>query len=43
LGLYKKNFENLGIVPYSIEMFSKKLFFGKWRKQGGGFIKWHCV
>jgi hypothetical protein len=33
------NFENLGIVLYSTEIFSEKICSGKWRKGGGGFMK----
>jgi hypothetical protein len=39
LGLYKRDFENLGIVLYSMEMFSRKFIFKKWRKGGEVFKK----
>jgi hypothetical protein len=35
----KKDFKNLGIVLYSIEMLLEKLCFGKWRKGEERFIK----
>jgi hypothetical protein len=35
----KKILKKLGIVLYSIEMISRKICFGKWRKGGGGFMK----
>jgi hypothetical protein len=38
IGTLKNDFENLGIVLYSTEMFSGKICSGRWRK-GGGFMK----
>jgi hypothetical protein len=39
IGTLINDFENLGIVLYSTEMFSGKICSGKWRKGGGGFMR----
>jgi hypothetical protein len=39
VGTLQKDFKNLGIVLYFIEVFSENCVLSKWRKGGEGFIK----
>jgi hypothetical protein len=39
LGLYKKDFENLGIVLYSIEIYSENCVLENGEKEEKGFVK----
>jgi hypothetical protein len=44
IGTLINDFENLGIVLYSTEMFSEKICSGKWRKRRRRiYEKGHCV